>query len=144
MNCRHLKYPEKFNNVKEGTKSRPEIAYGRTHNYGSVAFELSRFHCMLYPQQRSGGGYTGIVMAVRLSVRWSVCPWTQFCLELFFSYSFARNALKFIHNVCVHMKLCMCNFHDLLSMVVELSSLELVNFTELLLSREIILQYCMY
>ena len=41
----------------------------------------------------------------------SVCPWTQFCPELF-SYSVARTALKFIHNVCVHMKLCICNFHD--------------------------------
>ena len=41
----------------------------------------------------------------------SVCPWTQFYPELF-SYSFACTALKFIHNVCVHMKLCMCNFHD--------------------------------
>ena len=39
----------------------------------------------------------------------SVCLWTQFCLELF-SYSFACTALKFIH-----MKLCMCNFHDHLS-----------------------------
>ena len=59
------------------------------------------------PPQRSGGGYTGIAMAVRLSV----CLWTQFCPELF-SYSFACTALKFIHNVCVHMKLCMCNFDD--------------------------------
>ena len=45
------------------------------------------------------------------SIRTSVCPWTQFCLELF-SYSFACTALKFIHNVCVHVKLCMCNFHN--------------------------------
>ena len=44
-------------------------------------------------------------------VRPSVFPWIQFCPELF-SYSFARTALKFIHNVCVHMKLCMCNIHD--------------------------------
>ena len=73
----------------------------------------------------------------------SVCPWTKYCPELF-SYSFARTALKFIHNVCVHMKLSMCNFMTILPMVVELSSLELVNFTELLLSSEIILQYCMY
>ena len=52
-------------------------------------------------------GYTGIAMAV-----WpSVCPWTQFCPELF-SYSFARTALKIIQNVCVHMKVCMLNFHD--------------------------------
>ena len=29
-----------------------------------------------------------------------------------FSYILARTALKLIHNVCVHMKLCMCNFHD--------------------------------
>ena len=41
----------------------------------------------------------------------SVCPWIQFCPE-FFSYTFACTALKFIHNVCVHMKLCVCNFHD--------------------------------
>ena len=59
----------------------------------------------------------------------SVCPWTQFCPELF-SYSFACTALKFINNVCIHMKLCMCNFQDILSLVVELSPLELVNFTE--------------
>ena len=45
-----------------------------------------------------------------LSAHPSVCPWTQFCPELF-SYSSARTALKFIH-VCVHMKLCMCNLHD--------------------------------
>ena len=42
------------------------------------------------------------------------------------------------------MKLCMCNFHDHTIIGVELSSLELVNFAELLVSREIILQYCMY
>ena len=41
----------------------------------------------------------------------SVCVWTLFCLELF-SYSFACTALKFIPNVCVHMKLCMCNFYN--------------------------------
>ena len=41
----------------------------------------------------------------------SICLWTQVCRDLF-SYSFARTALKFIHNVCVYMKLCMCNFHD--------------------------------
>ena len=41
----------------------------------------------------------------------SFCPWTQYCSELF-SYSFAHAALKFIHNVCVHMKLCMCNSRD--------------------------------
>ena len=45
MNHLHSKYPEKFNNVKEGKKLGPEIAYGQTHNYGSSAFELSRFHC---------------------------------------------------------------------------------------------------
>ena len=44
-NHQHSKYPEKFNNVEEGKKSEPEIAYGRTHSYGSLAFELSRFHC---------------------------------------------------------------------------------------------------
>ena len=48
----------------------------------------------------------------------SVCPWTKFCPELF-SDSFAHTALKFIHNVCVHMKLCICNFHDHLSLVVQ-------------------------
>ena len=61
----------------------------------------------LYPQ-RSGGG---ILESPWLSDRLSICPWTQFCRELF-SYSFAHTALKFIHNVCIHMKLCMCNFHD--------------------------------
>ena len=69
----------------------------------------------LYPPQHSGGGYTGVAMAVRTSIRLSICvsiyPWTQFCPELL-SYSFARTALKFIHNICVHVKLCMCNFHD--------------------------------
>ena len=35
----------------------------------------------------------------------SVCPWTPFCPELFYD-SFARTALKFIHNVCVHMNIC--------------------------------------
>ena len=60
------------------------------------------------PSQRSGEGYTGIAMAVRPSVRLSM---DKFRPELF-SYSFARTALKFIYNVCVHMKLCMCNFHD--------------------------------
>ena len=40
-----FKYPEKFNNVKEGKKSGPKIAYGQTQSYGSSAFELSRFHC---------------------------------------------------------------------------------------------------
>ena len=85
----------------------------------------------------------GILESPWLSVRLSICPWTQFSPELF-SYSFAGTALKFIHNVCVHMKLCMCNFHDHTIIVVELSPLELVNFTELLLSREIILQYCIY
>ena len=44
-NHRHSKYPEKFNSVKEGKKLGPEIAYGRTHSYGSSAFELSR--CLL-------------------------------------------------------------------------------------------------
>ena len=43
---RHSKYQEKFNNVKEGKKSGPEITYGRTHSYRSSAFELSRFHCI--------------------------------------------------------------------------------------------------
>ena len=46
-NHQHSKYPEKFNNVKEGKKSGPEIAYARTHSYGSLAFVLSRFHCIL-------------------------------------------------------------------------------------------------
>ena len=48
MNHRHSKYPEKFNNVKERKKSGPEIAYGRTHSYGSSTFELSRFHCSFF------------------------------------------------------------------------------------------------
>ena len=61
------------------------------------------------------------------------------------SDSFVHTTMKFIHNVCVHMKLCMWSiFMTILSLVVELSPLELVNFTELLLSRKIILQYCMY
>ena len=46
-NHRHSKYPEKFNNVTEGKKSGQEIAYGQTHSYRSLAFELSRFHCIL-------------------------------------------------------------------------------------------------
>ena len=44
-NHQHSKYPEKINNVKEGKKSGPEIAYGRTHSYGSSSIELWRFHC---------------------------------------------------------------------------------------------------
>ena len=79
-----------------------------------------------------------------MAVRPSFCSWAQFCLELF-SYSFAHTALKFIHNVCLHIWSCACAiFMTILSLVVELSPLELVNFTELLLSREIIQQYCMY
>ena len=42
----HSKYLEKSNNVKEGKNSGPEIAYGQTHSYRSLAFELSRFHCI--------------------------------------------------------------------------------------------------
>ena len=115
-----------------------------------------------------------------------------------FLLSFAHTALKFIHNVCVHMKLCMCNFHDhtiigwgiifpwtckfcwiivvqrnnptvlhvlnsklhtmllvvysfacaifitILSLVAELSPLELVNFTKSLLSRALLLHFCKY
>ena len=52
-NHRHSKYPEKFNNVKEGKKSGPEIAYGQTHSYGSLAFELSRFHCISSVRQNA-------------------------------------------------------------------------------------------
>ena len=44
-NHRHSKYPEKTNNVKEGKKSGPEIAYGLTHSYRSSTIELSRFRC---------------------------------------------------------------------------------------------------
>ena len=43
----NIKYLEKFNDVKEGKKSGPEIAYRRTHSYGSSTFELSTFHCIL-------------------------------------------------------------------------------------------------
>ena len=132
-----------------------------------------------------------------MSVCLYVCHWIQFCAELF-SYSFAYTALKFIHNVSVHMKLCMCNFHDhtiigcriifpwtckfywiivvqrnnltvlqvlnsklhtlllvvyssaraifitKLSLVAELSPLELVNFTKSLLSRALLLYFCKY
>ena len=132
-----------------------------------------------------------------MSVCPSVCLWTQFYLELF-SYSFAHTALKFIHNVFVHMKLVMCNFHDhtiigceiifpwtckfywlivvqrnnpialhvlnsklhtmllvvyssacvifitILSLVAELSPLELINFTKSLLSRALLLHFCKY
>ena len=95
------------------------------------------------PHNEVKEGYTGIGMAVRPSVcpseRTSVCHWTQFCPELF-SNSFARTALKFINKDCVS---CACViFMTILSLVVELSPLELVNFTELFLSREIFLQYC--
>ena len=45
----------------------------------------------------------------------------------------------------MYMSGCTCAiFMAILSLVMELSSLELVNFTELLLSREIILRYYMY
>ena len=100
-------------------------------------YDISQTHltCILYTEHQShvsapgpmalllaplAKGQQAIVMAlcpsclrsfVRPSVRPSIYTWTQFCTELF-SYSFARIALKFIHNLCVHMKLCMCNFHD--------------------------------
>ena len=128
-------------------------------------------------------------------VRLSVCPSV---LQFFFSYSFAHTALKFIHNVCVHMKLCICNYHDhtiigcgitfpwtcklywiivvqrnnptalhvlnsklqtmllvvyssscaifitVLSLVAELSLLELVNFMKSLLSRALLLHFCTF
>ena len=93
---------------------------------------FSFFHSIYTLHNKVEGG---ILESPWLYVRPSVCPWTQFCSGLF-SYSFACTALKFIHNVCVHMKLCMCNFHDHTIIVMELSPLELVNFTELLLSME--------
>ena len=45
MNHRHSKYPENFNNVKEGKKIGTGDSIRITHSYGSLAFELSRFHC---------------------------------------------------------------------------------------------------
>ena len=38
-NHQQSKYPEKFNDVKEGKKPGPEIAYRQTHSYGLSAFE---------------------------------------------------------------------------------------------------------
>ena len=66
-------------------------------------------------------GYTGIAMTIRPSVLPSVRPSVRehFCPELF-SYSFARTTLKFTHNVCVRMKLYMCNFHDHTSLIAKL------------------------
>ena len=130
----------------------------------------------------------------------SVCPFVggHIFVRSFFSYSFAPTALKFIHNVCVHMKLFMCNFHDhtiigcriifpwtckfywiivgqrnnptvlhvlnsklhtmllvvyssacvifitILSLVAELSLLELANFIKSLFSRALLLHFCKY
>ena len=90
------------------------------------------------PPQQGGGGYTGIAMAVCLSV-----------IGHNFVWSFSATALIillwnfYIIFVYIWSRACAI-FMTMLSLVVELSPLELVNFTELLLSREIILQYCMY
>ena len=95
-------------------------------------------HWWLYPPQWSGVGYTGIPMAVR----WSVSGHN-------FVQSFSPTVLHvllwnlYIMFVYIWSSACLI-FMTILSLVVELSTLELVNFSELLLSREIILLYCMY
>ena len=69
---------------------------------------IYEFYFIIPPTTKWRGG---ILESPWLSFCLSVCPWTQFCLQLF-SYSFACTALKCIHNVCVHMKLCKFNFPD--------------------------------
>ena len=50
-----------------------------------------------------------------------------------------------LYIIFVYIWSCACAiFMTILLLLVELSPLELVNFTEFLLSREIIIQYCMY
>ena len=72
------------------------------------------------------------------------CQGKQTCPELF-SYSFAHTALKYLYIMFVYKWSCACAiFMTILSLVVELSALELVNCTELLLSRAFLLQFCMY
>ena len=73
-------------------------------------------------------------------VRPWICPWTQFCPELF-SYSYAHTTLKFIHNVCVHMELRMCNFHDNTIIGWGIVSPWTCNFTKSLLSRALPLHF---
>ena len=80
--------------------------------------------------------------SMRLSVRRFVCGHN-------FVWSFSLTALKFIHNICVHMKSACAIFMTMLSFVVELSPLELVNFAELLLNSKVThnvsgsIQFCM-
>ena len=80
---------------------------------------------------------------VRLSFCLSICPWTQFCQELF---SVLHILLWNLYIMFLYIWSCACAiFMTILLLVVELSSLELESFIEfILLSREIILQYCMY
>ena len=81
---------------------------------------------LLYPQKRSERGILELPwMSVHLSV--------DTILSGAFSYSFAHTALKFIHV-----------FITLLSLVAELSPLDLVNFTKSLLSRELLVHFCKY
>ena len=76
--------------------------------------------------------------AVHLSVRGHNFVWS-------FSPTVLHVLLWNLYIMFVYIWSCACAiFMTILSLVVELSSLELVNFTELLLSREIILKYCMY
>ena len=71
------------------------------------------------------------------------CPWTQFCPEIFSLV--LRVLLWNLYIMFVYIWSCSCAiFMTILSLVVELSPRELVNFTELLLSREIILQHFMF
>ena len=79
-------------------------------------------------------------------------PWQSFRLSVRghnFVQSFSPTVLHILlwnlYIMIVYISSCACAiFMTILSLVVELSSLELVDFTELLLSIEIILQYCMY
>ena len=82
--------------------------------------------------------WLSVHLSVRLSIRGHNFVWS-------FSPTVLHVLLWNLYIMFVYMWSCACAiFMTILSLVVELSSLELVNFTELLLSREIILQYCMY
>ena len=95
------------------------IPYGETSLWYQCQghLSMSKSHFSVFQTQLNYTPYKEVEGGILESPWLSVCPsslWTQFCAELF-SYSFARTALKFIHNVCVYMKLCICNFHVRLS-----------------------------
>ena len=77
-------------------------------------------------------------LSIRLSVRKHNFFWS-------FSPTVLQVLLWNLYLMFVYIRSCACAiFMTILSLVMEISSIELVNFTELWLSREIILLYCMY